>query len=125
MGVGDPPGNSPSRNGGSESVSVYTIDPTSGALTPVGTATTGKYPVGVAIDPSGQYAYVTNDIDGTISVYLIDPMSGALTPMWTVYATGTNPVGVAVDPSGRFVYVTNYESNNVSVYAIGPTNTAY
>ena len=47
-------------NIGSNNVSAYAIDATSGALTPVTGSpfSTGRGPFAVAIDPSGKFAYV-------------------------------------------------------------------
>ncbi len=42
------------------SVLVYTINATTGALTPVGMIDTGIGPVSVAVDPAGKFAYVTD-----------------------------------------------------------------
>jgi 6-phosphogluconolactonase len=84
----------------------------------------GYGPFGVAIDPTGKFAYVANNgtasgKPGNVSAFAIDPRSGALTPVsGSPFAAGTNPVGVAVSPNGRFVYVPNYNSANISIFAI-------
>ena len=49
------------------SVLVYTINATTGALTPVGMIDTGIGPVSVAVDPAGKFAYVTNSGTRTTS----------------------------------------------------------
>jgi 3-carboxymuconate cyclase len=111
-------------NYNSNTISVYTIDPLSGALTPGTAVATGTNPSSVTVDPSGQFAYVVNVGDSTISVYTIDPLSGgALTPsLFTpTVAAGTNPSSVTVDPLGRFAYAANYNSNNISAYKIEST----
>jgi YVTN family beta-propeller protein len=109
----------------SNTVSVYTIDPTTGALTAGTPATvaTGNSPSSMAVDPSGKFAYVTNSADNTVSVYTINQTTGALTAGNTV-ASGNSPQSVAVDPNGRFVYVINWNSNSVSVYTIDQTTGA-
>ena len=84
--------------GGSSSVSMYTINATTGALTSIGTITTGGDPVSVAVDPSGKFAYVDrfqSRID--VSMYTINATTGALTSIGTI-TTGRSPVSVAVDP---------------------------
>jgi 6-phosphogluconolactonase (cycloisomerase 2 family) len=70
----------------------YTIDPNSGALTPMTTATvaTGTAPLTLAVDPSGKYAYVTNSGDNDISQYTIGA-DGSLTAMPNTVPTGSNP----------------------------------
>ena len=114
---------------GSGSVSVYSIDATSGALTPVTGSPFGDAdgePYGLAVDPTGKFAYVTNLFSNNVSAYTIDATSGALTPVaGSPFATaGGEPEGTAVDPTGKFVYVPNSGANNVSAYTIDATTGA-
>lgn len=114
-------------NPGDNNVSAYTIDATSGALTPVAGSPFGAgiAPFGVAVDRSGKFLYVTNAASNNVSAFTINATSGALTPVaGSPFATGTFPSGVAVDPSGRFLYVVNILSNNVSAYTINATTGA-
>lgn len=85
-------------NSGSNTVSAYTIDATSGALTPAAGAPfgTGISPHGVAVDPTGKFAYVTNASDNTVSAYTINATSGALTPVASPFVAGTGPSSIAV-----------------------------
>ena len=101
-------------------VSMFTIDATTGALTSNGTVAAGGRSVSVAVDPTGKFAYVT---DSSVSMYTLNATTGALTSIGTI-AAGTNPVFAAVDPSGKFAYVTNSGSNNVSMYTINATTGA-
>jgi DNA-binding beta-propeller fold protein YncE len=79
----------------------------------------GNLPVAIAVDPTGSYAYVVNQMDATLSAFSIDSSSGALTSVsGSPFATGTSPNSVAIDPSSSFVYVTNGSVNTVSAYAI-------
>jgi len=77
-------------NSGSNNISVYTINQTTGALTYVTSAATGSYPVSVTIDASGQFAYAANYGDNTISVYTINQTTGALT-LVTTGSAGAGP----------------------------------
>jgi 6-phosphogluconolactonase (cycloisomerase 2 family) len=90
-------------------VSGYTIDPTTGALAPIAGSPVpaGLAPEGVAVDPSGKFAYVANAASNNVSGYTIDPSTGALTAIASPFPAGTFPVSVAVDPSGKFAYVAN------------------
>jgi 6-phosphogluconolactonase len=106
------------NNGG---VSVYRINPATGALTPVHGSpfTVGGFPYSMAIDPWGQFIYAINNDDSNVSVYRIDPASGAVTAVpGSPFPTGTYPLSVAVDLTGRFVYVANGGSGNVSAYRL-------
>ena len=107
-------------NSGSNDVSMYTIDATTGALTFIGSIAAGTDPVSIAVDPAGKFAYVANwtyDTDGSVSMYTIDATTGGLTPIGTI-ATGLSPTSIAIHPSGKFAYVTNSGSNSVSMYSI-------
>jgi YVTN family beta-propeller protein len=106
--------------GSAGSVSMYAINATTGALASTGTIAAGTYPVFVAVDPAGKFAYVTNSGSNNVSMYTIDATTGELTSMGTI-AAGTDPLSVAVDPSGKFAYVTNSGSNDVSMYTINAT----
>jgi len=104
------------------SVAMYTINATTGALTSLGTISTGPTPVSVAVDPAGKFIYVVNEDEnvgsaGGVSMYAINATTGALASTGTI-AAGTAPVSIAVAPSGAFAYVTNSGSNDVSMYAI-------
>jgi 6-phosphogluconolactonase len=82
----------------------------------------GGGPTGVAVDPTGKFAYVTNEDlgSGSISAYAINAKSGALTqvPGSPFPGAGNYPWDVAIYPSGKFAYVTNEGSSDVAAYAI-------
>jgi YVTN family beta-propeller protein len=109
--------------GASSSVSMYTIDSTTGALTSIGIIAAGTGPDSVAVDPASKFAYVTNFGSNDVSMYTINATTGALTSTGTI-AAGTGPFSVAVDPTGKFAYVTNFSSDNVSMYTINTTTGA-
>ena len=121
-------------NAADNTVSVYAIDSTTGALAAVGTAVaTGTSPYAIAARPDGQYLYVGNRISSSISVYAVNAASGALTAIpGSPFATGVDPQALAFDPSGAHLYVANNGSDNLSAYAVNvgtgallPIATAY
>ncbi len=87
-------------------ISQYTINPTTGRLTPKSppTVATGRGPESIAIAPNGKSAYV-GDHD-TVSQYTINPSTGTLTPKspLTVTAVATT-AAIAVAFNGRYAYV--------------------
>ena len=93
-------------NSGSTTVSV--IDITTNKVT--ATINVGKYPYGVAVNPTGTKVYVSKDKSSVISV--IDTAKNKVTATVKV---GKNPWGVAVNPAGTRVYVANEGSKTVSV----------
>ena len=108
-------------NNGSNNVSAYTINPSTGFLTPITGSpfNAGTGPVSVTTDPVGKFAYVANSGSNDISAYTINASSGILTPVSSSpFAAGTAPVSIAVDPSGRFAYVANRDDQTISAYTI-------
>ncbi|HMK23462.1 MAG TPA: beta-propeller fold lactonase family protein [Terriglobales bacterium] len=121
------------------SVSMYTIDATTGVLTSLGSPVAADYgPHSLAVDPTGKFVYVANDGDyeataGSVSVFTIDATSGALSLMETLDAPcaigpgSCAPSSVAVHPSGKFVYVANeggFAPTTLSMYAANVTTGA-
>jgi YVTN family beta-propeller protein len=109
--------------GSSSSVSMYTVDSTTGALTSIGIIAAGSLPDSVAVDPAGKFVYVANHGSNDVSMYTIDATTGALTSIGTT-AAGTGPFSVVVDPSGKFAYAANSGSNDISMYTINATTGA-
>ena len=111
-------------NYGANNISQYTIDPTTGALTPKTTATVaaGINPTSVVVDPSGKHAYVANSVDSFISQYTIGAGGGlvAMTPVQSGSAPGAGPISIAI--SGGYAYAANNTSiGDVTQFSIDPT----
>ncbi len=117
-------------------VSAYTIDRSSGALAHVGTdVLAGPGPDSVAVDPTGRFAYVTNQ-GGNVSAFTIDSTTGALSTITCVtgcdtyypypgyFPAGTAPSSVSVDPTGKFAYLVNINDGTVEAYSIDSTTGA-
>jgi 6-phosphogluconolactonase (cycloisomerase 2 family) len=117
-------------NQGSNSVSGFKIDATSGVLTqivgppPSPYSSGGTGPVGISVAPSGGFVYVVNSGGlGAVVAFAIDTGTGALSQRGGALSAGTTPVAIGVDPTGRFVYVANAGSANVSGFKINPDGT--
>jgi 6-phosphogluconolactonase (cycloisomerase 2 family) len=80
-------------------------------------SSTGAYPTQLAVDPVGQFLYVTSSGANTVESFSIGS-TGALTSIKTT-ATGTAPVGVAVNTFGQMVFVANGGGDSISSYLIG------
>lgn len=130
-----------------KNVSVYTINPSTGALAPVTTGGAGSCGVipdpgncfasgnvafSFAIDSSGSFAYMTSARNPSIGAlvngvlaFSIDRTSGALTAVSrSPFSAGGTPYSVAVDPGDMYVYVANEGSDNVSAYSIDASSGA-
>ncbi len=116
-------------------VSMYRINPATGALASMGPPvwTYDENAGSMAVDPSGKFVYVTTPGDpwspdyGSVAMYTINTTTGALTYMGSINGNCPGlcfPASVAVDPSGKFAYVTNSGSNDVSMYTLNATTGA-
>ena len=110
-------------------VSMYTVNSCTGDLTPTTPATvaTGGNQFGaegLAVDPSGRFAYVANLMSNasdlaTVAMFTIDSSTGVLSPTTPpTVPTGYFPQGIAIDPLGRFVYTANSDDNTISMFTI-------
>ncbi|MBM3976686.1 MAG: hypothetical protein FJ299_06815 [Planctomycetes bacterium] len=108
--------------GAVDSVSAYSINATTGALTELtglgSPYATGVDPVAIAITADGAAAYVSNVGGASISVFSRNTGTGALTSSGPT-ATGTAPVAVAADLSGAFLYSLNLGDAELRSYSIG------
>jgi 6-phosphogluconolactonase (cycloisomerase 2 family) len=110
--------------GGTGGLSAYSINASTGALTPVAGSpfATGNQPEIVTINPSGAFVYVVNYQDSTISGYAIDQTSGALTPIaGSPFMVGSTIQDFKIDPSGKFAYAANVDDETLSGYTIDAT----
>jgi uncharacterized repeat protein (TIGR01451 family) len=88
-------------NNGDNSVSQYTINPSTGDLSPMSPATVpaGSEPTAIALSPDSMSAYVVNPADNTVSQYDIASATGALSPKApATVSAGLSPAGLAVGP---------------------------
>lgn len=95
-------------NRGSDDVSAYAIDMTTGALARIKGSPfrAGSAPGAIAM-AGGRFVYVTNQFSKNVSAYRVEA-SGALTPIeGSPFATYAFPLSVALGGSGRFAYVTS------------------
>jgi 6-phosphogluconolactonase (cycloisomerase 2 family) len=107
-------------NQSSDEISVYLLNRTSGALTPIAGSpfAAGDAPQDVVVDPSGRFLLVPNLLSNDISVFAINATSAALTPvsgMPLALGPDANPNDIVIDRSGRFVFATDSGSNAVHV----------
>jgi len=103
------------------SISAFTINSSTGALTPV-----SGYPQPIAvhgaisIDPKGRFLLVPETAG--VSLYAIDTTTGTLSAVsGSPFPAGTDPSLVSIDPMDRFVYVVNEGSANVSEFTFEST----
>ncbi|MEJ2462053.1 MAG: beta-propeller fold lactonase family protein [Candidatus Thiodiazotropha sp.] len=110
----------------SNSVTGFTINANSGALSSIGTVTPGNVPTSVTADPSGRFVYVTTSGDDAISAYTVNSSTGVLSQIGSTSTAllQSDPIAIAVEPSGRFLYIANTGSDSISIYEINTNSGA-
>jgi len=114
-------------NTGSNNISAFQIDGTTGMLTPAPGSPfpAGGQPEGVAIVSSANLLFVANNASNDISAFKFDAATGALTPVpGSPFAGVTAPMGATTDVSGKFLYVTSPSASTVSAFTIDATTGA-
>jgi len=108
-------------NQGQDTVSVFSIDPTTRKLTEiagspynVGTSPTGMLATITA--NSVQVLYVGNEGSNNVSAFVINS-DGTLTAVTnSPFSAGLGPVAIASEPTHNFLYVVDANSNEVSAF---------
>lgn len=105
-------------------ISVYAIDPTTGALSLIQTLPSDNA-FYFAFDQDQSHLYAVNVIgdynggtNGSVEAYARDPETGMLTFLNRVDSGGAVSAQPAVDPSGKWLLVANYSGANVTVLPI-------
>jgi 6-phosphogluconolactonase (cycloisomerase 2 family) len=136
----------PPNQSQSWTLTTYSVDASSGALTPSGTTLTFNSQISFATTTDGQRLYLmAGDLSPfdapspvTVTAYTIAPTTGALTAGPTLNLTSSwasNDLNntMAIDPLGRYLYLTAYSYTNpiemlpaasVLTYAIDPSTGA-
>lgn len=108
-------------------VTVFSRDASTGALTEVQTIST--LPAGVAanpafstaevvVHPSGKFLYGSNRGHDSLVVYAIDQATGKLTLVQHEPTQGSTPRGFGIDPTGRFLLAGNQRSDTLVAFRI-------
>lgn len=98
------------------SVSMYTMNASTGVLTANGAQAGIPSASGIGINASGQYLFV-NSSTPAVSSYSINQGSGVLTLVNSA-ATGASPLELALHPSNRFMYSANNGTTTVSITGV-------
>jgi 6-phosphogluconolactonase len=99
-------------------ISGYTMDKSSGVLTPIGRTKAGMLVMPMTLSPDKHYLYaVVRSLPLRVVTYAIDPASGALAEK------GTAPLPesmayLSTDATGRYLFSACYGGNQVAVNAI-------
>ena len=116
-------------NHGDGTISAYTIDPTSGALTLVSATPypDATAPAAVSLAPNGKFVFSATNNGTKIHAFTIDQTSGALTEVsgspYTVtgFSTGNPYPDIAVDSQSAHLYLASSGDAKVAAFAINAT----
>lgn len=104
--------------GSNGTVSGFSINQTTGALTALSPATIsipGGSGYGITVDPTGRFVYVA--AGSFIGMFSINQSNGTLTSISTAISASAFGYGLVCDPSGRFLYF--YGTNStIEMYSI-------
>ena len=111
--------------GKGEGIYAYRLNPSTGALDPVGKTTGVTNPSYLAFDGKGRYLYAVNELKtfegrptGTVSAFAVDPATGGLEFLNRQLTHGTDPCHVVVDDRRDHVFVANFMSGSVCVLPV-------
>jgi 6-phosphogluconolactonase len=110
-------------NGAAGSVSGYTVNSTTGALTELvhsPLAIPGAVSLRQAlVDPSGSFLYLLDSGADRVYAYKINQSAGGAVPVsGSPFLTGNTPVSMTFDFTGAYLYVANNGDNTISAYTV-------
>src|SRR5271163_361173 len=106
-------------NTSDNTVSIFTVNASSGLLRDNGYVLVGTKPVAVTVTPNGEFLYVANSGSSNVSAFSVNLTNGTLTPVTgSPFTSKTGPCALATDPAGKFLYVANKTSGNISAFTI-------
>ena len=101
-----------------DKISVHTIEPQTGKLTPQAEVSVPGGPFTMAISPDRKFLYVGCRDTPQLASFQIDQDTGGLTQNGTIPVEGW-PVYIATDRKGKFVLSAYYQGAHVGVHPIG------
>jgi 6-phosphogluconolactonase (cycloisomerase 2 family) len=123
---------------GANSVTTFSVDPSTFALTNLGTTPTGGTTCGgdlylrsIIASPDGNYLYVANGASANITTFRINKTTGGLTAVGTPVATG-NYVGcakggtsaaLAINQQATYLYAANRGVDTISIFSVARNGT--
>ncbi|MFH1743654.1 MAG: lactonase family protein [bacterium] len=115
---------------GLDKILIYKLDIEKGTIVanspPYAQVKPGAGPRHFAFHPSGKFAYLINELNGTMTSFAYDASSGALTEIQTITTLPSGFQGdnwcaeVRAHPGGKFLYGSNRGHDSIVVYRIEP-----
>jgi 6-phosphogluconolactonase (cycloisomerase 2 family) len=106
------------RNARGEGISIFKVDPATGALTPVDIVRNLVNPSFLALSRSGEFLYVVHGDESDVSAFKVDRRTGSLALLNRQSTRGKNPVHLALDPGERFLVISNHIGASLAVLPV-------
>jgi len=111
--------------GESEGIGIFRLDPSSGALAPLGKAGQGLSCSSIAVDAGRRFLYAIDEVGeysgrpgGAVCSFSLDPNTGGLTFLNRQPSNGAGPCYLSFDRTGALLFAANYFGGSVSVFPI-------
>lgn len=119
---------------GTDKIYIYEFNSENGTLNPASTPEAyvipGAGPRHFTLHPSGNFAYLAEELTSTVGVFSVDKATGALTILQdTVKSLPKNfnerntSADIHTDPAGKFLYMSNRGANVISIFSIAADGT--
>lgn len=106
-------------------VTAFTFDPKSGALTEIHSITTLPRPfqngdscADIHVSPDGKFLYGSNRGHDSIAIFAIDSATGKLSVVGHESTQGKTPRNFALDPTGTFLYAANQSTDSIVAFRV-------
>ena len=109
-----------SLNRGTNDISVYAVDPSSGNLTNAGSVAVPNGPNAMVFSARGKFAYVSCDGASEIAAFAVNLQDGSLSPLasGSYVAGGGRIQKLAMALDGNFLYAANPDSNQIIALSV-------
>jgi 6-phosphogluconolactonase len=115
---------------GTDKIYIYEFHADEGTLHPAATpevkVVPGAGPRHLTFHPSGNFAYLVEELTSTVGVFSVDKSTGALTVLQDSvkslpenFSEKNTAADIHTDVAGKFLYMSNRGSNVLSIYTIG------
>ena len=108
--------------GGDGKISIFTLEPATGALTAAGSVIAGDFPSFLAFDVAHLHLFAVLETGNKVAWFSIAKAPGALTTLNEVASAG-GPTHVSVDKTGNHAMVANYGAGTTLVFAVNADGT--
>src|SRR5678816_1012295 len=114
---------------GTDKIYIYEFNSEEGTLHPATTpevsVVPGAGPRHLALHPSGNFAYLVEELTSTVGVFSVDKANGALTILQDSvkslpenFSEKNTSADIHTDIAGKFLYMSNRGANVLSIYTI-------